>query len=286
MGWFGKGVMDGDPAWDMMGWLEGEASKVGIEKDTAKWAEWLSNSQSDISEKMRDPIELMVLGAAMMSCGAKMETNVRRLIADSCLSDGWSERDLERKIHMTAFHDALVNYEDRPTNYGIDYSKFGVTSDDLVRGKLSHKVARMALHYVHKAYENESWYKDVTLGVSGSGYQIVMGVYDDGNGVNFTHVINNVFGIFEIPIIFVEANDMNYNVTEDSIEEYRIKYFGDKDADVEITAEDHEEKIQNLIQQISEDGITSTDEVDDLQVAIIEYGRMCAAKALESVNKK
>jgi hypothetical protein len=286
MGWFGKGVMDGDQAWDMLGMLEGEAERVGIKKGSPEWTDWLGHTQSDILGKFQDPIELMTLGAVMMSAGAKMEEVTRRAIADACLSDEWAKKDLERDIHMSAFHEALVGYDNTPTEYGINYSKFGVTNDDLVRGKLSHKVARMALHYIHKTYEKEPWYKDATIGVSGYGYQIVMGVYDDGAGVNFTHVINNVFGIFEIPILFVEANDMNYNITEESIEEYKIKYFGDKDADVEIEVVDHEKRMQEVLHEISQDGITSTDQVEDLRNAIVSYGRMCAAKALEAVDKK
>lgn len=233
MGWYSKHIMGGDPPEDAMAHIMG---KVGRIKDVKKIADKLTAIQDDLIEwaiKAGDGfiveryVSIQVVGVAMMKYGAKILPKNLKKIIRACDKDSWAKEELERRIYVQDFKSILESYDNEtPTEETIDYeTRFGVTYEDLVKGKFSSRTAKMALYYIHNEYKDEPWYKDTILCVNSGGYSILMGVVDDEESKNFHYVINNVFGIFEVPILFCDGREMQYIGDEDI---NKIKYHGNQ----------------------------------------------------------
>lgn len=61
--------------------------------------------------------------------------------------------------------------------------------------------------------------------MNSGGYSILMRVVDDEESKNFHYVIDNIFGIFEVPILFCDGREMQYIGDEDI---NKIKYHGNQ----------------------------------------------------------
>jgi len=233
MGWYSKHIMGGDPPEDAMahvlhaakikrklddaGFKRAAQSLTEIQDDLIKWAASYHEAERNIA--------FQVIGVAMMKYGAAMSDTTRAEIIRACDTDDWAQHELERRIYIQDFKSIVMSYDNQtPTEESINHEeRFGVTDEDWMKGKFSSNMAKMALHYIHQAYKDEDWYKDTTLCLNSGGYAILMGIIDDKDSTNFPYVINNVFGLFEVPVMFVDAKEMQY-VPDENVD--KIKYHG------------------------------------------------------------
>lgn len=235
MGWFSKHIMGGDSPMDA---IAGIMNKIGMNDTTRaskRIAKALTEKQDELlkwaikdGKPMRkygeEWVKVQVLGVTMIKHGATISDKTMKKLLEACDKDQWAEQALERAIYIKDFRGILEAYNNTPTEETIDHKKiFGVTHDDWRNGKFSSRVAVMAMHYVHQAYRHNDWYKDTTIIMNEDGYAILMGVVDDKKSKNFPFVIKNVHGVFEVPIYFCDANEMQY-VSDPKVD--KIKYHG------------------------------------------------------------
>lgn len=225
MGWFSKHIMGGDESYDAKSKF---LHVIGIkdyedEKEIDPVA--LESNQHKMLSLSTSSVETQVLGLILMAYGAKMSDRVRAAVLSACDHDEWSKEDLERRILVSEFRDIVESYgadgKYVPTEATINYeARFGIT--DWLHGRLSSKIATMALYYIHREYKDMPWYKDSTIIVNSSGYAILIGVTNEDK---LMESLKSVFGVFEVPVFFCDGSEMRYEPNNDIIN--RVKYNGD-----------------------------------------------------------
>jgi hypothetical protein len=127
MGWFGKGILDGDEPMDFQseieavcGWnytiggkgnkREDYVSKDSLEKVQLKlYKRWYEKKESYFC--------FQVLAAMMVEVGAKFEPEVLEISKKCLQADDWAKQNFERWYHINYLLKILENYNETPTLY-------------------------------------------------------------------------------------------------------------------------------------------------------------------------
>jgi len=224
MGWHSKHIMGGDPPWDyeaeimgMIGAKYNDDNGKKRDKYTADrpFADLFAEKQMQILAKFirkKDDernIRLQVLGVLILKYGAPMKEEVRTVVMKACDDDEWGKTNLERRIYLNDFKGIVEKYDGKtPTDETIDHEKeFNVTDKDWLHGRLSSKMAMMALHYYRKHVESKKWMKKLDIGVSPGGYVIVMTVTD-----KFLRTVMKdedfEWSLFEVPVVLLSEDEL------------------------------------------------------------------------------
>jgi hypothetical protein len=146
MGWWDTGIMGGDTPWDVAG-LVSEALGLYDKEDDDDFGlmhmpeDWDDDNRTlvreafgqvgvgEVAEELLAAydgdldgqcVALEVLGLLVMSCGAGLPDEVRKMVLDACDADDWAAEDDERKAHIDAFRKLVVAYKGEPVRVEQD----------------------------------------------------------------------------------------------------------------------------------------------------------------------
>lgn len=220
MGWYGKGIMDGD---EPMDWCHTLTNLAGAYRDNCDYGKprpefkhALESRQHQLVEKVVKAsgeygrvIAAQVLGVLVINQGAKMGDAAKKLVLDACDNDEWAKRDLERKIYVSEFADIVRAYCDNPepvpTKEYADWTKkYGLTQDDLNSPRLSGAMLQIAMGEVAEHLARKPWFEGVRFAVNSGGYRILVVVSEknilrDG-GPSILSDEDIPSDLFEIPV--------------------------------------------------------------------------------------
>lgn len=221
MGWFGKGIMDGDPPLDWIGafmTVLDAPEDARYDKPDPKLRSAIETRQHMLAERVRrerDKEELNIgwhaLGVMIMAQGAKMSNDVRHSVIIALDQDKWAKTEIERMLYVQEMKEIVEAYDGHtPTRYYKDWTKeYGMTEDDLANPPRSWKMLQVAMGLVAERLKNKKWFRGLNFAVNRAGYRMLLlvdepEIQDEANKIlNDTDVPGEVF---EIPISFYVTN--------------------------------------------------------------------------------
>lgn len=234
MGWFGKGIMDGDPALDWAGTLCDIIGVLDVEKIYKPSPEVrgaLETRQHMLKKRVEREVDSdernigwQVLAVMIMQQGAAMSDTVRANCMAALENDEWAMSDMERRIYANDMIAILEAYDGKtPTDYRKDWSKeYGIGEEDVNAGAKSWKMLNAAMCQLAEHLKNKPWFNGIRFAVNGAGYRMLLVVSENSISESKGAILSDKdvpAQLFDIPVSFYVEGQVTIMKTGESIGE-------------------------------------------------------------------
>lgn len=232
MGWFGKGIMDGDAPLDWMGafmHILEAPEDARYDKPDPKLRVRIESRQHILAERVRRErddqernVGWQVLGVLIMAQGARMSNDVRGAIHVALVQDEWAKTELERKIYVREMSEIVDDYDgSTPTREYRDWTnKYGMELGDISDPPRSWKMLQFAMGALADHLKDKPWFKGMQFAVNRAGYRMLILVDEPPRQEDVTKILNDkdVPGeLFQIPVSFYVNNQSTVMKSGDKI---------------------------------------------------------------------